>query len=160
MSLHVAIQSFSCVRLLVTPWTAARQASLSITNPWSLLKLISIELVMPSNHLILCHTLLRPSSVFPSIRVFSMNQFFTSGGESIGVSASASVIPMNIQVWFPLGLTDLIILLSKGFSRVFTLMAISKSDYLPNPHILTPISLHWELGFQHMNLGVGDTSSP
>ena len=71
MSLHVAIQSFSRVRLLVTPWTAARQASLSITNSWSLLKLMSIELVMPSNCLILCHPLLLPPSIFPSIRVFS-----------------------------------------------------------------------------------------
>ena len=55
----------------MTPWTAARQASLFITNSWSLLKLMSIELVMPSNHLILCHPLLLPSSIFPSIRVFS-----------------------------------------------------------------------------------------
>ena len=62
---------FSHVQLFVTPWTAARQASLSITNSWSLLKLMSITLVMPSNHLILCHLLLLPSSIFPSIRVFS-----------------------------------------------------------------------------------------
>ena len=62
---------FSRVQLFVTPWTAARQASLSITNSWSLLKLMSITLVMPSNHLILCHLLLLPSSIFPSIRVFS-----------------------------------------------------------------------------------------
>ena len=64
-------QSFSHVQLFVTPWTAARQASLSITNFWSLLKLISIESVMPCNHLILCHPLLFPPSIFPSIRVFS-----------------------------------------------------------------------------------------
>ena len=61
----------SRVQLFATPWIAARQASLSITNSWSLLKLISIELVMPSNHLILCHPLLLPPSIFPSIRVFS-----------------------------------------------------------------------------------------
>ena len=65
------VQSLSHVRLFVTSWTAARQASLSITNSRSLLKLMSIELVMPSNHLILCHPLLLPPSIFPSIRVFS-----------------------------------------------------------------------------------------
>ena len=79
---------------LPTPWTAAIQASLSITNTQSLLKLISIELVMPSNHLILCRPLLL-SSVFPSIRVFSNES--ASGGQSIGASASAIVFPMNIQ---------------------------------------------------------------
>ena len=66
-----SVQSHSCVWLFVTPWAAARQASLSITNSWSLLKLRSIESVMPSNHLILCHPLLFPPSIFPSIRVFS-----------------------------------------------------------------------------------------
>ena len=65
-----SVQSFSCVRLFMTPWTAARQASLSITSSWSLLKLMSIELVMPSNHFILCRPLLLPPLVFPSIRVF------------------------------------------------------------------------------------------
>ena len=66
-----SVQSLSCVRLFETPWTAARQASLSITNSWSLLKLMSIELATPSNHLILCHPLLLPPSIFPIIRVFS-----------------------------------------------------------------------------------------
>ena len=71
-ALHLsAVQSLSRVRLFVTPQTAAHQASLSITNSWSLLKLMSIESVMPSNHLILCHPLLLPPSIFPSIRVFS-----------------------------------------------------------------------------------------
>ena len=70
-----SVQSLSCVWLFVTPWTAARQASLSITNSWNLLKLISIRLVMPSNHLILCHPLF-PPSVFPSIRVFSNESAF------------------------------------------------------------------------------------
>ena len=69
--------SLSDVRLFATPWTAACQASMSITNSQSLLKLMSIESVMPSNHLILCHPLLLPPSIFPSIRVFSMSQFFT-----------------------------------------------------------------------------------
>ena len=66
-----SVQSLSCVQLFVTPWTAACQASLSITNSWSLLKLMSIELVMPSNCLILCHPLLLLPSIFPSIGVFS-----------------------------------------------------------------------------------------
>ena len=118
-----SVQSFSCVRLFATPWTAACQASLSITNSWSLPKLMSIESVMPSNHLILCHPLLLLPSIFPSIRVFSnessfQTEFFKSGGQSIGISASTSVLPMNIQGWFPLGLDGLISLLSKGLSRL------------------------------------------
>ena len=92
MSFHSA-QSLSPVRLFVTPLISARQASLSITNFWSLLKSMSIQSVMPSNHLILCHPLLLLPSIFPSIRVFSNE----SGGQSIGVSASASVLPMNMK---------------------------------------------------------------
>ena len=64
-----SVQLFSCIQLFATPWTVARQASLSIINSWSLLKLMSIQLVMPSNHLILCRPLL-PPSIFPSVRVF------------------------------------------------------------------------------------------
>ena len=96
-----SVQSLSHVQFFVTPWTAACQASLSITNSQSLLKLMSIELVMPSNHLILCHPLLFPPSSFPASGSFPMSQFFTSGGQSI--EASASVLPMYIQDWFPLG---------------------------------------------------------
>ena len=103
-----SIQSLSHVWLFVTPWIAAFQASLSITNSWSFLKLMFIDLVMPSNHLILHRPLLLPPSIFPSIRVFKMSQFFASGGQSIGTSASASVLPMNIQDWFPLGWTALL----------------------------------------------------
>ena len=80
-------------------WTAARQTSLSITNSWSLLKFMSIELVMISNHLILCHLLLLLLQSFLESGSFQMSQFFTSGGQSIGVSASASVFLMNIQDW-------------------------------------------------------------
>ena len=69
--LFSSVQSLSCVLLFATPWTAAHQASLSIMNSWSLPKLMSIELVMPSNHLILCHPLLLLPSIFPNIRVFS-----------------------------------------------------------------------------------------
>ena len=108
------VQLLSRVRLFVTPWTTARQASLSITNSPSSLRLTSIESVMPSSHLILCHPLLLLPLIFHSIKVFSMSQLFVSGGQSIGVSASASDLPMNIQDWYPLGLTGLISLLSKG----------------------------------------------
>ena len=113
-----SIQSHSHVQLFATPWTAACQASLSIANSWSLLKLMSIKSVMPSNHLILCCPLLLPS-IFPS-GFFQMSQFFTSGGQSIGASASASVLPMDIQDCFPLGWTSWISLQSKGLLRVFS----------------------------------------
>ena len=89
---------------------------LSITNSQSLLKLMSIESVMPSNHLILCHPFSSCLQSFSASGSFPVNQFFASGGQSIRVSASASVLPMNIQDWFPLGWTDLISLQSKGLS--------------------------------------------
>ena len=93
-----SVQSLSRVQLFVTPWTAACQASLSITKSRSLLKLMSIKSVMPSSHLILCCPLLLLPSIFPIIRVFyDESVFFTSGGQSIGVSASATVLPVNIQ---------------------------------------------------------------
>ena len=109
-----SVQSLRRVRLFVTPWTAARQACLSITNSRSLLKLMSIESVMPSNHLIPCCPLLLLPSIFPSIRVFSNESALRiSIGQSIGVSASTSVLPMNIQDWFPLGWTSWISLQSR-----------------------------------------------
>ena len=89
------------VRLFATPWIAAHQASLSITNSWSLFKPMPIESVMPSNYLILCRPLLLPSS-FPASGSFSMSWVFASGGQSIGASASTSVLPMNIQSWLAL----------------------------------------------------------
>ena len=89
-------QSLSRVRLFVTPWTTAHQASLSITNSQSLLKLMFIELVMPSNHLILCHPLLLLPPIFFSLKVL-MSQLFASGGQSFGASDPASVFPINIQ---------------------------------------------------------------
>ena len=98
-----SVQSLSRVRLFATPWTAACQASLSITNSWSLLKLMSIELMMPSIHLILCCPLLLLPSIFWTSGSFPVSQLFACGGQSIGVSGSASVLPMNTQVWFPLG---------------------------------------------------------
>ena len=124
-----SVQSLSRVWLFATPWTTACQASLSITNSRNLPKLMSNELVMPSNHLILCCTLLLLPSIFPSFRVFSNGQFFTSDGQSIGVSVSASVLPMNIQDWFPLGLTCLISFQSKGLSWVFSNTTVQKHQF-------------------------------
>ena len=97
-----SVQLLSHVRLFATPWSAAHQASLPITNSQSLPKPMSIESVMPSNHLILCCPLLLLPSIFPSIRVFQMSQLFAWGGQSIGVSASASVLPINTQDWLNL----------------------------------------------------------
>ena len=90
-----SVQSLSRVRLFATPWIAACQAFLSITNSWSSLKLMSIKSVMPSNHLILCRPLLLLSQSLPVSGFFPMSQHFAWGGQSIGVSASASVLPMN-----------------------------------------------------------------
>ena len=104
-----SVQSLSHVWLFVTPWTAAHQASLSITNSWSLPKLMSIESVIPSYHIIPCRPLLLLSSASGS---FPRSQFFTLSGQRIGVSASALL--MNIQDWYPLGWTGLISLQSKG----------------------------------------------
>ena len=96
LMLFSSVQSLSHVRHLATPWTAALQAFLSITNSWSLLKLMSIKWVMPSNHLILCHPLLLLSSIFPILGSFPMSWLFTTGSQSIGVWVSTSVLPMNI----------------------------------------------------------------
>ena len=117
VKLSSSVQLLSHIWLFVTPRTAAHQASLSITNSRSLLKLTSIRLVMPSNHLILCC----PLRLLPSIF-----QLFESGSQIIGASSSVSVLPMNIQDWFPLGLTGLISLQSKRLSRVFSNTTVQK----------------------------------
>ena len=109
----IVVQMLSHVWLFVTPWAAAHQAPLFSIISWILLKFMSIELVMPSYHLILCCPLLLCLQSFPVLRCFLMNQLFTSGAQSPGVTASASVLPGNIQGWFSLGLTGLISLLSK-----------------------------------------------
>ena len=124
-----SVHSLSCVRLFATPWTTAPQASLSITNSWSLPKLMSIELVMPSNHLLFCCPLLLLPSIVLSIKVFEKSQFLASGGQSIGVSDSVSDLSMNIQDWSPLGLTGWISLQSKGLSRVFSNTAVQKHQF-------------------------------
>ena len=92
-----SVQSLSHVQLFATPWTAASQDTLPITNSQSLLRLMSTESVMPSNHLILCHLLLLLPSIFPALGSFQMSKLSASGSQSIGVSASTSVLPMNIQ---------------------------------------------------------------
>ena len=139
-------RSLSWVQLFATPWTETRQASLSITNSQSLLKLMSVESMIPSNHLIRFSSCLQS---FPAAGSFPMNQLFAAGGQSIG--ASASVLPMNIQGLFPLGWTGLISLLSKGLSRVFSSTTIRKHQFFgaqpslwPNSHICTqPYILSW-----------------
>ena len=136
--------ALSCVQLFATPWTAAHQASLSFTTSRSLLKLMSIESRMPSNHLILCHPLLLLPSILPSIRAFQMSQLFTSGGQTVGVSASASVLPKKTQDWSPSEWTGWISLHSKGLSRVFSNTTVQKHQFFgaqlssqSNSHILT-----------------------
>ena len=121
-----SFQSLSLVRLFVTPWTAACQVSLSITNSRSLLKLMSIKLVMPSNSVVPFSSHLQS---FQESGSFQLSQFFASGGQSIGVSASASILPMDIQDWFPLGWTGWISLQSKGCSRVFSNTTVQKHQF-------------------------------
>ena len=123
------VQSLSRVWLFVTPWTAVRQASLSINISWSLLKLMSMESVMPSNCFILCHPLLLLPSIFSASESFLRSQFFASDSQSIGVSASTSVLTMNIQDWFPLGWTGWISFHPKGFSRVFSNTTVQKHQF-------------------------------
>ena len=168
-TLLVVSQLLSRVWLFATPWTAALKASLTFTISQSLLKLMSIDSMMPSNHLIICGPLLLLPSIFPSIRVFPvswlfasdgqsvgasastsgsfpMNWFFALGGQNVGASASASGLSMNIQDWFPLGLTGLISLQSTGFSRVFSNNTVllqhhqffgTQPSLWSNSHILT-----------------------
>ena len=109
----------------MTSWAAAHQSSLSITISWSLLKLLSIELVMPSNHLILCCPLLLPS-IFPRIRVFSNESDLHIRWPNCWSFSFTSVPPTNIQDWFPFGLTGLISMQSKRLSRVFSNTTVQK----------------------------------
>ena len=138
------VQSLSRVQLFVTSWTAGHQASLSITNSRHLLKLMSIESMMLSNHLILCDALLLLPSIFPSIRVFSNESVLPIRCQSIGASTSVSVLAMNIQDWFPLRLTGLLFLLSKGPSRVFSNTTVQKHQFFGTQLSLGPtlISIH------------------
>ena len=122
--------SLSRVQIFATPWTAALQASLSITNSRSLLKLMSIESMMPSNHLILCHPLLFLPSVFCSIRVFSDESVLCIRWPKYW-SFSFNISPsMNIQYLVPLEWTGWISLQSKGLSRIFYNTTIQKHQFL------------------------------
>ena len=124
-----SVQLLSCVWLFATPWIVARQTSLSITTPEA------CSNSCPSSQW--CHPTISSSVVpfssclhsFPASGSFLMSQFFTSGGQNIGTSASASVLPMNIQGWFPLGWTGLIFLQSKGLSRVFSSITGQKNQF-------------------------------
>ena len=124
-----SVQLLSRVWLFVTLWTPGCQASLSITNSRSPPKPMSIESVMPSNYLILCHPLLLLPSIFPSIRVFS-NESALRIRWPIGVSASKSVLQMNTQDWSLLGWTDWISLQSKGLSRVLSNNTVQKHQFI------------------------------
>ena len=123
-----SVPSLSHVQLFVTSWTTACQATLSITNSRSLLKLMSIESVLPSNNLILCHPLLLQPSIFPSIRIFSNESVLHIRWPKywVSVSASTSVLLMNTQDWSPLGWTGWISLQSKGLWRVFSNTTVQK----------------------------------
>ena len=123
-----SVQSLSRVWLFETPWTAARQASLSITSFQSLPKLMSTESVMSSNHLILCCPFSSCPQFLPASESFPMSQLFAWGGQSTGVSASALFIPMNTQDWSPLEWTGWI-LQSKGLSRVFSNTTVQKHRF-------------------------------
>ena len=143
-----SVQSLSCVQLFMMPGTEACQASISIISSQSLLKLMSTDSVISSNHLILCCPLLLLPSIFPAIRVFPVSQFFASGGQSIRASASTSVFPMNTQDWSPLGWTGWISLQSKGLSKVFSTpqsKSINSSalSFLYSP-TLTSIHDYWK----------------
>ena len=133
---------------LCDPWTAAPQATLFITNSQSVLKFISTKSVMPSSHLILCHPLLLPPPIPPSVISFPISQFFAWGSQSIGASASASVLPVNTQDWSPLGWTGWISLQSKGLSRVFSNTTVQMHQFFGTQLFystaLTSIHDHWK----------------
>ena len=123
-----SVQFFSHVWFFATPWTAAHQASLSITNSRSPPKPMSIELVMPSHHLFLSRPLFL-LSILSTKGSLPMSQLFVSGGQNIGVPVSTSVFTMNTQNWYPLGWTGWISLQSKGLSRVFSNTTVQKHQF-------------------------------
>ena len=141
-----SVHSFCHVQLFATPWTAAHQASLSITISWSLLKLMSIESMMNptiSSSVVPFFSCLQS---FPASGSFPRSQFFTSGGQSIGVSASTSVLPLNIQDWFPLGMDWLDLLAVQGTLKSLIQHHNSKHQFfsfLYSP-TLTSICDYWK----------------
>ena len=131
-----SVQLVSCVWLFATPWTPVRQASLSITNFRSLPKLMSIESCHPTVSSSVVPFSFCPQS-FPESGSFQMSQLFASGGQSTGISASTSVLPMNTQDWSPLGWTGWICLQSKGLSRVFSNTTVQKHQFF-SAHLYNP----------------------
>ena len=128
----IVVELLSCVRLFATPWTGTCQTSLPFTIFWSWLKLISFELVMPSNDFIFCHLLLLLASILPNIRVFSNELALCIMCQSTGVAASASVLPVPSDEYLglvPLALTGFICLLSKGLAKVFSSTVIQKHQF-------------------------------
>ena len=124
-----SVQLLSHVQLFVTPWIAACQASLSITNSQSLPKLMCFESVIPSSHLILCSPLILLPQILPISGSFAVSQLFAWSGQSIGISASTSILPMNTQDWSPLEWTGWISLQSKGLSGVFSNTTVQKHQF-------------------------------
>ena len=122
-------QSLSRVWLFATPWITAHQASLSITNSRSSLRLTSIESVMPSSHLILCLPFFSCPQSLRASESFPMSQLFTWGGQSTGVSALASFLPKKSQGWSPSEWTSWISLQSEGLSRVFSKTTVQKHQF-------------------------------
>ena len=127
--LDIQFSSVTQSCLTVTPWIAALQASLSITISRSSLKLMSIGSVMPSSYFILCHPLSSRPQSLPASESFPMSQFFAWGGQSTGVSASASFLPKNTQGWSPLEWTGWISFQSKGLWRVFSNTTVQKHQF-------------------------------
>ena len=124
-----SVQSLSRVRLFATPWIAAHQASLPITISWSSLRLTSIESVMPSSHLMLCHPFSFCPQSLPASESFPMSQLFAWGGQSTGVSALTSFLPKKSQDWSPSEWIGWISLQSKGLSRVFSNTTVQKHQF-------------------------------
>ena len=124
-----SVQLLSHVQLFVTPWIAACQASLSITNSQSLPKLMCFESVIPSSHLILCSPLILLPHILPISGSFAVSQLFAWSGQSIGISASTSILQMNTQDWSPLEWTGWISLQSKGLSGVFSNTTVQKHQF-------------------------------
>ena len=143
----VVVQSLSYVWLFATSWAAARQASLSFTISRSLLKLMSVESVMPSNHLILCHPFLLLPSIFPSIRTFSNELALRIRWPKYWSFSFSIVLPRHIQDWFPLGWTGWISLQSKGLSRVFSNITVQKYQFFSTqPSLWSNSHIHtWPL---------------
>ena len=129
VSIFVVVQSLSSVWFFAALWTATRQGSLSFIISENSLEFTSIESIMPSNRLVLCHPRLLLPSIFPSIRVFSSEWALYIRWPKYGASVSASVLPKSIQGWFPLGWTGLISVLPKELSRVVSSSTMLKHQF-------------------------------